>query len=247
MASRSTTLALALLPLAFAPPVRADVIVLNPTKDNTLYESATGALSNGAGPTAFAGRSSQPAGSSIRRGLIAFPLGAIPSGSTITSAHLDLHIAMVSSATPRTVELHRVSADWGEGASNAGVPGGSGAPATLLDATWVHRFFPGVAWGSFGGDFAAAASATQSITGVGNHSWGPTAAMVADAQSWLDAPAGNFGWLLRGDESAPGTAVRYDSRESATPAFRPTLTIEYTPGATPTHRTSWGRIKALFR
>jgi hypothetical protein len=29
----------------------------------------------------------------------------------------------------------------GEGASNAGDPGGMGAPAVVNDATWVHTFY----------------------------------------------------------------------------------------------------------
>ena len=55
--------------------------------------------------------------------------------------------------------------------------------------------------------------------------------MVADVQSWLVNPASNFGWLVLGDESGSGTAKRFDTRESASP---PVLTVEYTPGLTPT-------------
>jgi hypothetical protein len=51
--------------------------------------------------------------------------------------------------------------------------------------------------------------------------------MVADAQSWLDNPASNFGWLVLGDETAIATAKRFDTRESAGP---PMLTIQFTPG-----------------
>ena len=47
-------------------------INLAPLKDNTLYEDAAGAVSNGAGSFLFAGRTGQPAGQSIRRGLISF-------------------------------------------------------------------------------------------------------------------------------------------------------------------------------
>ena len=53
--------------------------------------------------------------------------------------------------------------------------------------------------------------------------------MIADAQQWVATPASNFGWLLRGDESAPNTSKRFDTRESPTASFRPALIIEYTP------------------
>ncbi len=76
---------------------------------------------------------------------------------------------------------------------------------------------------------------------------GPTAAMVSDVQSWLDAPAGNFGWLLQGDEAVGSTAARFDSRQNLTPSFGPVLVVEYTPPTTAVSTASWGRIKALFR
>ena len=246
MTPRSTSL-LSLLLVLSAAPAFADVAVLVPTKDNTLIESATGTLSNGLGGGFNAGRTGQPAGSSIRRGVIAFGLGAIPTGSTITSARLDLHAAMVSAGPARTVVLHRLLADWGEGTSNAGIPGSSGAPATVGDATWLRRFFSGTFWTSVGGDFSPIVSASQSITAIGSYSWGSTPTMVSDVQSWLDTPATNFGWLLQGDESVGTTAVRFDTREIADPLLRPMLTVEYTPPITAASASSWGRIKALFR
>ena len=62
--------------------------------------------------------------------------------------------------------------------------------------------------------------------------------MVADVQSWLDNPANNFGWLVKGDESTSTTAKRFDSRQSTVP---PVLTIEYTQ-ATPTPTPTPGPI-----
>jgi hypothetical protein len=246
MTPRSTSLLWLLAALSSAPAF-ADVAVLSPAKDNTLIESATGALSNGLGGGFNAGRTGQPVGSSIRRGVIAFGLGTIPAGSTITSARLDLHAAMVSAGPARAVALHRLLVDWGEGTSNAGIPGSAGAPATTGDATWLHRFFPITFWTSAGGDFSPLVSATQIIGAVGFFSWGTTVDMVSDVQSWLDAPGTNFGWLLQGDESIGGTAVRFDTREATDPSLRPTLTVEYTPPVTAAQRTSWGRLKSLFR
>jgi len=246
MFPRSTSLVPLLVALSAATAF-ADVALLSPAKDNTLIESATGALSNGLGGGFNAGRTAQPAGSSIRRGVIAFGLGSIPSGSTITSARLDLHAAMVSVGPARTVTLFRVLADWGEGTSNAGIPGSAGAPATIGDATWLHRFFSSTFWTNIGGDFNPIASASQSISAVGFYSWGSTPQMVSDVQSWLNTPATNFGWLLQGDESIGATAVRFDTREIADPSLRPVLMVEYTPPVSRLSSETWGRIKSIYR
>jgi hypothetical protein len=218
---------------------------LTSAKDNTLYEDPAGALSNGSGPTFFAGRTSQAIGS-IRRGLIEFDLGTIPSGSIITSARLVLNVGQAQPGIT-TISLHRALAEWGEGASDGGPSGGSGAPAEPGDATWIHTFFPLLFWTSAGGDFADSASATQSVGGVGFYTWGPSAAMTADAQAWLDSPADNFGWLLHGDEAVGATSRRFASRESPDPSLRPALVLEFNPPPTATSAATWGLVKSLYR
>jgi hypothetical protein len=195
-----------------------------PSKDNTLYQyfPAEGDLSNGAGFHFFAGENGM---GELRRGVLAFDIaGSIPPGSTITGVSLSLNMSMTSSDTPRTVELHKLLADWGEGTSHAGGGEGGGAPATPGDATWRHRFYDMIFWTMQGGDFSATVSASQSVGPIGQYTWS-SAQMVADVQSWLDNTATNFGWLVLGDESAGATAKRFDTRESASP---PVLTIEYT-------------------
>ena len=132
-------------------------IVLGPSKDNTLYEStsATSQLSNGAGPTFFVGETGGRGGDALRRGVIAFDIASnIPAGSTINSVTLSLHVVRdsVAATANESVELHRLSADWGEGTSNAGADrGGVGAPATTNDATWLYRFFNTTTWANPGG------------------------------------------------------------------------------------------------
>src|SRR5262245_50802545 len=155
-----------------------------------------------------------------------FDLSSIPAGSTITSATLSLSVTQVSNTTPGAVELHRVLADWGEGTSNSGPSGGSGAPAAAGDATWLHRFFSGTLWANPGGDFAGAASGSTMVGDIGVYSWSG-AGLVSDVQSWLNTPSGNFGWLMLGTESAVSSAKRMGSRENTDPAVRPQLTIEY--------------------
>jgi hypothetical protein len=202
----------------------AAIIVINPSKDNTLYEydPTEGDHSNGAGFHFFAGENGM---GELRRGVLAFDIaGTIPAGSTITAVSLTMNMSMTPTGA-LTVELHKLLADWGEGTSHAPMGEGDGAPATPNDATWRHRFFDSVFWTTQGGDFSANVSASQSVGGTGQYTWS-SAQMVADVQSWLDNPAGNFGWLVLGDETAIATAKRFDTRESASP---PMLTIEFIP------------------
>lgn len=199
-------------------------LTLASSKDNTLYENATGNISNGAGDYLFAGQTNQ---SSIRRGLLAFDLtDKLPAGATIVSATLQLHLSKTSAGSS-TVSLHRVLANWGEGSSNANSNEGGGATASPGDATWLHTLFDATLWQTAGGDFAPTASAATSVANVATYQWrSPT--LLADVQGWQANPATNFGWLLMGDESASGTAKRFDSRENPTAANRPQLTIVYT-------------------
>jgi hypothetical protein len=210
--------------LAIAAPAGADQVVLEPVKDNTMF-SESESLSNGIGGGLFVGRN---AAGNTRRALIAFDVaGAIPAGSTITSAQLQLRVTMSTSGS-QMMALHRIGVDWGEGMSNStAMGGGRGTQATTGDATWGFRFFNTERWTTAGGDFLATASATRTVS-TSAPTWGSTPAMVADIQGWLDSPAGNFGWILRGNESASSTSKRFGSGEAG-PANRPKLTIDFDP------------------
>jgi FtsP/CotA-like multicopper oxidase with cupredoxin domain len=208
----------------------AATVELAAVRDNTLYQIADGSLSDGQGAYFFAGRSNEENDRSRRRGLLAFEVAAaVPAGSVVTGVTLHLNMSRTSGAAgTRIVSLRRAQADWGEGTSNANGQEGQGAPATTGDATWLHRFYPSQSWSSAGGDFAASASASTAVTATGRYSWSGSG-MVADVQSWLDAPAGNFGWVVLGDESTSRTAKRFDSREHGTSANRPRLVVSFTP------------------
>lgn len=182
--------------LVAATPVRAqqNQVTLIPSKDNTLYAEAPGELSNGSGEHFFAGKTND---GFFRRALLAFDLSAIPPDSTITAVTLRLNLSRTK-AQAKNVSLHLALADWGEGSSNAGGEEGGGALVTTGDATWIHRFYPGMLWSSPGGDFAGTASATTLANKEAVYTW-TSAQMAADVQAWLDAPATNFGWLLKSE------------------------------------------------
>ena len=193
-------------------------------QDNTLFESATGSLSNGIGQHIFVGRDN---GGNVKRGLVRFDLteAALPVGAVITEAQLALHMSrtIVGSSS---VSLHRVARAWGEGSSNAAANEGRGASARAGDATWLHTRFNTERWARAGGDFSADASAVTGVGGTGKYTWQTSPPMLEDLQDWLTNPDENFGWLLLGDEAFT-SAKRFDSREHPNQNNRPLLEIAY--------------------
>jgi hypothetical protein len=208
--------------LLAVPSAYAGVTIVTSDRDNTLYESASGHLSNGAGEWCFAGRTNQ---GFIRRCLVRFDVSAIPQGATIESATLRLtHTLGQPSAA--AISLHRALAGWGEGTSDAPNNEGFGADATPGDATWLHTSFDSALWSAPGGDFVSAASATTMVgPDVGDYLWSD-ALMASDVAVWVSDPSANHGWLLRADESIRfGTAKRFATRENLEPTILPQLTV----------------------
>ena len=199
-------------------------VELEPIKDNTLIQTATGGVSNGAGTAVFAGRVGFMAGGTARRAVLAFDVaGSVPAGATILDAQLHLNLSNTVSADQDT-SLHVLLADWGEGTSND--PGGQGDPSTPGDATWLHTFYPASFWTDPGGDFDPVPSATLQVGNIGPYTWS-SPALIADVQGMLDDPATDFGWILIGNEETIQTAKRFDSREVSQVGRRPRLTITY--------------------
>ncbi len=207
----------------------AELVSLSATRDATLYESADGSLANGAGQSFFAGKTNQD---KIRRSLLTFDIaGAIPDDAVITAARLTLNLVQVNGGV-RNVSVHRALTAWTSGASDPTDNEGSGAPVQLGDATWLVSSSDGAgggsAWTTAGGDFSAVASDTISTNALGLYTWS-SLGILSDVQLFASDGAQNFGWFIVGDESAVGTARRFDSSESA--AFGgivPRLEIEFT-------------------
>ena len=99
------------------------------------------------------------------------------------------------------------------------------------DATWLHRTHDDQLWATPGGDFEASPSATTFVLRLGPYTWGPTEAMVADVQSWLDDADSNHGWAIVGDEEMHRGVKRFDSRQLEDETKRPVLTVVYVPAA----------------
>lgn len=226
MSSSISPLPLLLL-FATAPLVGADILTVECDRDNTLYQSPTGSLSNGSGERLFAGVTNS---GTLRRTLLHFDVSGLPPGSVISSVTLDMYISKVPLLAPGTLfNVHRVTQAWGEGASDALMEEGTGAPSEAGDATWIHTFYSGSFWSNVGGDFAPNFSAaTLTGLGVGPISWSTTP-LAADVQKWFDQPSDNFGWMIKAsNELVVQNAKRFDSREyMPDPMRRPRLTIVY--------------------
>ena len=205
-------------------PAAAGTSVFQPVSDATLH-SESALIANGSGTGMFAGNI---ATNHTRRALIRFQFSGIPAGARIDFVTLTLKVTKAATTDPHPMKLHQLAGGWGEGASASGQ--GAGAAAACGDATWshaVHSSGPGCAstaraWLVPGGDFAPAHSATAMVGGIGSYSWSDTR-MADDVRAWLSGTAPNHGWILLGDESAPLTARRFDSRESL--GTKPQLTV----------------------
>lgn len=226
-------------------------------RDNTMFQGSNN--SNGRGAHLYAGLTGAAGGESLRRALIRFPTSAIPAGATLTSASVTLRVTK-QIAQDFNFGLHKMTADWGEGTSNAGEPGGLGASPTTNDATWNHRFYSGTLWSSPGaeGNYISTPSA---IRPIGNWISEPGADinvwtggnLLADVQSWIASPTTNYGWMLRGDaieEAEPYTATRFASRNygilpntvysyAVASTYWPKLSVTYTAAPQPTPYETW--------
>jgi len=224
--------------------VRAETVILTSVADTTLIGAAP--ENNNGGQTFVNAGVTQ--NYTTNRGLFRFDIGSqVPAGSKITHADLTLEVVRQpppDDYKPSAFDLHRLLVSWGEGnkTNNSSVTSpsiGLGEPATDNEAKWNDRLaFTTNRWTIPGGaatnDYAPSVSASQFVYGVGDspYTFGPTPAMIADVQMWLDHPDTNFGWLLKSDDEAVNwTACRFGSRENA--QNTPLLTIEYEPQIDP--------------
>lgn len=217
-----------------APEIlRAETISLQPVADTTLIQLSPGNNMGGAG---YFNAGTTGGDGYLNRALLRYDLGLIPAGSTITSVSISFDVIRQpqSGSQNSFFSLRRVLQSWGEGVqlpADENQPG-QGAPASTGEATWNSRFDGGAAWAQPGGgqgvDYSATLSATAFSAPTGEQMYfGPTPALTADVQSWVNAPFGNFGWMLMSEsEDVLKTARMFASRESG---FGPTLVVEFSP------------------
>jgi len=213
-----------------------ETVILEPSQDNTLYETAIDngvqqtELSNGAGSYLFAGQTGKDADFKLRRALLQFDLGSnLPGDIVIVYAQLTIYQSKAApDSTTVSMGLHRVLQPWGEGDSAAFGPEGQGNWAEPGDATWHHRLYPDELWTTPGGSFQGVPS-TETLIGsqLQQYTWPCNADLLNDLNDWQDNPEMNFGWIIVGGESGAFNAHRFNSRENSRPEQRPKLTLVY--------------------
>ena len=201
-------------------------VSITANKDNTLYENANGALSNGIGGNIFSGRTNPGKNGAVRRAVIQFDLSTLPANIVIDTVVLSLNVNRVNpGAGTDTIKLHTLSANWGEGTSNAPGQEGGGTTATTNDATWLHTFSNTSFWTTPGGDFNSVASAATPKNGLGPVFFG-SSQLIADVNNWITNPNQNFGWIVITDEGPNNTSARrFNSKDGSGSA--PTLRVTY--------------------
>jgi hypothetical protein len=219
----------ALLTVILALPSSAAVIELRPVADTTLH--AINAGNNMGAHTHLA--IGTTAKDTPARGLFRFDLGAIPTNAAVSAVTLTFNLPALNrpDSGGTIYAVHRMLTAWGEGTKT----GNLGSAGTAGEATWQHSAIP-TTWtapgGAAGTDYAAAASATQSIgPAPGVYTINSTAALVTDVQNWVWQTEQNLGWLLKAeDETVLQTARQFSSRETANGAL---LRVEYSVGPAP--------------
>lgn len=192
-------------------------------EDTSIYEERTENAGGGL-PGLFSGTTNQ---GDLRRALLRADLSAIPPGTPILAARLELTVTRSSGFVGAyDFGLHRLTADWGEGdVSDPELSaGGTGAPAEPGDATWLANFFGTSLWSTPGGDFEAEASAVAPAGLEDSVAVFTSPGLVADIQDWIDGALPNHGWMLvSAIEGELQRAKRFASSEET--AGRPRLVL----------------------
>ena len=138
--------------------------------------------------------------SNLYYGLLRFDLSGIPTNATVTTASLDL---FQNNTQAGPVNIYASTGVWTETA-----------------ATWANSNL------LFGTTSFGTASAPG--TAGGSVSIGLNTDGLNKVQSWLTTPAGNYGFGVKTTNSNNNTNIDLRSREHATTANRPKLTLNYT-------------------
>ena len=214
--------------LLLAAGLQADTLTLSPDADTAMLSlnpqnNYGGLMTVPVGPVARAGH--------VARALFRFDVaGSLPAGAVVTNVTLRFQVSRESSTGPADIAaLHRMRVDWAEGSKTNPNHGSAASPG---ESNWRSRRSGIADWagpgGAAGTDFESSPGATAAWDGPGAYTFGPTDALIADVQSWLDHPAANHGWMLKSlGESATGAAKRVVTREGPQ-SQRPALVIGFT-------------------
>lgn len=156
------------------------------------------------------------------RSALAFNLGDIPTGATVSGATLSLWEHTPADA-PMTVKVHPLTRAWkeGTGRSNCSNDG----------LTW-YQSDTQVNWTTQGGDFDPASVAQVALNGNEEAHW-DNFTITSLVQKWVSGQIPNFGVVLKAETEAMNVrndVTYHPDDHGATPGLRPKLTITYADG-----------------
>lgn len=143
--------------------------------------------------------------------------GQVPAGSTVSSAMLQM-TGWVPVGNPMT-SVHQAYHTWDE----YSVHGGNWS---VYDDT---NYGPSVGW-------LPGAEAGEAVS----------CDVTSIVQNWANGVE-NWGFYIQRPLSEGLYDTRYHSDDASTPAYRPKLTVNFTPPSVAVESTTWGRVKALYR
>jgi RHS repeat-associated protein len=151
----------------------------------------------------------------LRRTIMAFDLGSIPTTAQVSGADLDLDMTVLTGAAPMSISAHRMTGGW------------------ATTATWNSN--GAVPWTGGNADLSVELARTDIGSSTGHYHWTITAPTV---QGWVSKTSGNWGLLLKETDETVAKLVRFDSGFATDPSVRPRLTVTYSdPAALQTDRT----------
>lgn len=140
--------------------------------------------------------------------LLKWDVSAIPSGSIVVSAAIELN---ATTTTKSSYEVYALQRAWDE-----------------LSATW-QQYAAGEAWNAAGangaGDHAAEVLGQVRPTKKGIYRMAFNEAGVAAVQAWINNPESNYGIILK--NYTPPDGITFSSSEATKAHLRPKLIIEY--------------------
>ncbi len=189
--------------------------VVLPSVADTYIQKDKQTTTAGTATTMFINPANNDTGTATNHSLVRFDLASIPPGATISSA--TLKPTVTTARTNNTTSVHRMITPWTE----LGASWGDSNGATAGD--WAAGIF-----GS--GDYSATSLGTITNTPTGQKSVVVTGAV----NDWVNNGVANQGFLLRATGTDNGDA-KYATREDATVARRPVLTVSWsaTPSTNP--------------
>jgi hypothetical protein len=219
----AVTVLAVVLAMAMTGPAHATVTTITPSSADTYLYEAADTYNFGSLPHMDVLADSQHL--DRERILVKFDLSSIPSGSTISTASLQLYHFGNINGNPvgRTYTANRVTTDWVEGTCVSPCsPSTGGATWNTVDGT--------TNWGTPGGDFTVTGAASSTVADITSAPVYMTWDVTTIVKAWIEGGQPNYGFLIKDLNEGSIYGAVFASREQG--SNMPILTVDY---AAPVH------------